>query len=83
MADSKCSHCGKTSFELKTVEAQDSRYKHHFIQCGDCGTPFGVLEYHNIGVLFEQQKTILKQLQAFLKNLDDRLSSVERLLRSR
>lgn len=83
MANSKCPHCDGTRFELKTIEARGAQYQHNFIQCGGCGAPFGVLEYHNVGALFEGQEAILKRLQAFLGDLDHRLSAIEQLLRSR
>ena len=83
MAKSKCPHCDGTHFELKTFEARGARYQHNFIQCAGCGAPFGVLEYQNVGALFEKQEVVLKQLQASLQNLDHRLYSVEQLLRSR
>ena len=83
MANSKCPHCGGARFELTTVEAKGSRYQHHFIQCGGCGAPFGVLEYHNVGVLFEEQGVVLKQLHTTLNNLDHRLSAIEQLLQVR
>ena len=81
MANSKCPHCGVGQFELKIIEARGAQYQHSLIQCGGCGAPFGAMEYHNVGALFEEQGAVLKQLQASLNNLDHRLSAIERLLR--
>ncbi len=83
MAISKCPHCTGTHFELTTVEARDARYKHHFIQCTNCGAPFSVVDYQNPSVLLDEQAAVLQRIERSVRDLDQRLSTIEQLLRSR
>lgn len=49
MAVTKCASCGNTFFEVVTKEPVRSNYKLNFVQCSQCGTVVGVLDYFNIG----------------------------------
>lgn len=53
MAISKCAKCDNTHFEA--VEANPALYKFKvtFIQCSNCGTVVGVLEYLNISATLD------------------------------
>jgi hydrogenase maturation factor HypF (carbamoyltransferase family) len=53
MAISRCPHCNSTSFELSEGEPYQSRYKFHFVQCGHCGAPFGVIDFEHVPTLID------------------------------
>jgi len=62
MAYSKCPHCNNTFFELKEVSPSKSNFKLHFVQCSSCGSPFGVIDYMNIGSMLTKQNKALKKI---------------------
>jgi predicted nucleic-acid-binding Zn-ribbon protein len=66
MAVTKCPKCGHTRFELRTLEPSGAQYKYNFFQCVSCGTPVGVAEYFNAGVLLRKQNAALKKIAAAL-----------------
>jgi hypothetical protein len=66
MALSVCPKCDSHAFETKVNEPHDSNFKLLFVQCRQCGTVVGVLDYYNIGHFVVQQNAALKAIAAQL-----------------
>jgi len=80
MAFSTCGKCEGRYFELVEVRLTGSMYAYNFIQCSRCGTPVGVVEYLDSGVLLQEQKAQLNQIEKRLQNIEYNL---EQILRQR
>ena len=60
----KCPKCENTTFEVKTVDLQNSQFKIAVVKCTACDTAIGVTETHDIPQM--------------LRNLDRKLSGLLR-----
>lgn len=67
MVLSKCSSCQNTIFEVVHNEPQTSQYILLFVQCAQCGTVVGTMDYDNIGVRLNKQDAAIKIIAAALK----------------
>jgi len=84
MARSKCTACGKHTFEIQLVEPQGAAYRHYLIQCAACGVPVGVTEYRNASKLIEElQKHLDKGMRGLSGQIENVAKRLERLERSR
>ena len=63
MAISTCIKCGGHTFEVEVVEPLHSAFKLLFIQCSNCGSVIGVMDYQNIGAALEQIRAKLNEIQ--------------------
>jgi len=62
MAFSTCGKCGNHFWEIEQFEPQGSAFKLYFVQCAQCGTPVGIMEYDNIGEMLRQQNEAIKRI---------------------
>jgi hypothetical protein len=69
MAQTKCPHCENTRFETTVQQPKNSNFKLVFLQCGDCGAPFGVLPYYD-------ERGILVEISNRLKEIERRIQQV-------
>ncbi len=53
MAQSKCSSCGNTNFEIEYKIPLGSKYKIAFVQCSKCGTVVGIADKNDTAALLE------------------------------
>jgi len=51
MAQSKCSECGNTTFEIEYKSPSGSKYQIAFVQCSKCGTVVGVIDKNDTAAL--------------------------------
>ena len=42
---SRCAKCNSSFFELVEQSPQNANYKIWFVQCSQCGSPVGAMEY--------------------------------------
>lgn len=62
---SACPKCDRgTTFKLSTKSPKDSAFKLSFIECSSCGAVVGVMDFHNIGQMLNQQNKALKKIAA-------------------
>ncbi|MHB8124437.1 MAG: hypothetical protein ACYDEJ_02130 [Desulfitobacteriaceae bacterium] len=71
MAQSICSKCNSQRFEVVHANnLEGSKRAVLFVQCAECGTVVGVLDFLNIGVQANQVK---EDLQRMMERLRSRL----------
>jgi hypothetical protein len=63
-------------FEITEDEPIGAEYKIFLVHCGDCGAPFGAMEYLVAGVLLRNQQEVLAQIQQSLSDLDARVRRI-------
>ncbi|AFM39663.1 hypothetical protein Desaci_0601 [Desulfosporosinus acidiphilus SJ4] len=61
MAESRCLKCGNTHFEVVHANNLEGTTRAIlFVQCSDCGSVIGVLDFLNISVQAERVKNDMK-----------------------
>lgn len=87
MANTKCGSCGWHQFEVKDASPTGARYRQTYIQCSSCGVPIGVVGALDSGVISDENRTSLRdldsqvgQLKSSLQQIDYRLARIEQLL---
>lgn len=76
MASTRCPHCSSTVFETKIFEPPGGRYKQVFVQCGSCGTPYGVLDYFNLGSKLADLQEKVSEMDSKLDRLGAALNQI-------
>ncbi|WP_240985244.1 hypothetical protein [Acididesulfobacillus acetoxydans] len=62
MAESKCSVCGGSHFEVVHARALEGTTRAVlFVQCADCGAVVGALDFVNLGVQINHMKEDLQR----------------------
>jgi len=51
MASSQCPKCANRFFEIATNSPRGGNFKLGFVQCTQCGSVVGTMDYYNIGKL--------------------------------
>jgi len=77
MASSTCGHCGGKFFEVQEHAPAGSNYKVNFVQCAECGSPAGTLEYYETGVLVKKQSANIAELKRELASIKRALARVQ------
>lgn len=87
MANTKCGSCGWHQFEVKEASPNGARYRQTYIQCASCGVPIGVVGSLDPGVISNENRDSLRdldsnvgQLKNSLHQIDYRLARIEQLL---
>ncbi|MCB8818432.1 hypothetical protein [Desulfosporosinus shakirovi] len=63
MAQSRCIKCGGNKFEVVHANNLEGTIRAVlFVQCTDCGSVVGVLDFHNVSVKAERMKNDLKMM---------------------
>jgi hypothetical protein len=81
MAITKCSQCGGTFWEVKTLEPAGSKLKQNVLQCSACGVPVGVVELLNAGIMLREQEKKLSDLAKKVGNISAALQSIQNAIR--
>jgi len=72
MAQSQCIKCGSTQFEVVHANNLEGTTRAVlFVQCTDCGSVVGVLDFLNVSVKAERLKN---DLRAMIEKLVDRIN---------
>jgi len=72
-----CPKCESTRFKNAEITPEGSNYKLSATFCADCGAPFGLMDYFNIGKLVQHQE---KQIIALQNDVTEIKSMLDRLL---
>lgn len=83
MALTKCGGCGKSLFEMKTLEPTSSRYKINVVQCSFCGVPVGTVDYLNTAVTLEKHEKKVDALSTQLRAIAANVSAIVQALKRR
>lgn len=72
-AQTRCGKCEGTVFATQEMEPQGAAHKFIAVQCQQCGTAIGVLDYYNLGTLLKTQAEQIAQLRTDLHEMSGRL----------
>lgn len=74
----KCSKCENTTFELQEIEPRGSRVKVNAIQCINCKTPIGLIDYHNLYSAITKIGRSVREIDRKINNLNDNVQRLKR-----
>ena len=78
MATPRCPHCQHHILEVPPVQKIGGySYPLNFIQCAKCGSVVGVMPEYDPGVLANQNKTVLADVQTRLTRIEALLAAMQ------
>lgn len=80
MTVSTCPRCERTSFEIKEVAPTGSSFKMNFVQCKSCGTPVGVVDFHNTYAIIQKQAARFSAIEEHLLEMEKTVKAIARRL---
>lgn len=79
----KCAKCDNSTFEIKEIEPNGSKFKFMAVQCRSCKAPFAVTDYYNVGALLKDQEKKVDALTSQMANIDHMLRQIAQFLNNR
>lgn len=73
---SQCGKCGNSTFRAQEQNVSGATFKLVFVQCSSCGTPVGVTTFFDPGIMLNQQKNTLQNLESKINRVDSMLQQV-------
>lgn len=70
MDSPKCPKCENQNFEMAAVEPGNWRFKVMFVQCTNCKTVVGTMDYFNLS-------TLIHELNEKISNIETSLQEIE------